>query len=195
MDRVSLIYKVLSGEASAAERMEMDEWVAETPGNKEEFEDIKLFWATANQADGENWPLFEDGFDKIKARIRADVRRRRWVNAVGKMVAIVVFGLGVFFLLHNVEAWFPGAQTFEFKDVALEQAIGVIEDRYHIRIEVEDPELLRRQVTLVVYEVNNAQDIVEALAQALNAEATALSGKRYRLTEAGGNSKALKPRE
>lgn len=194
MNKVSLIYKVLSGEASAAEQKELADWVDETPGNREEFEDIKLLWTTTEQADGGDSPL-SDGFDKIKARVRAGVRRRRWFKAIGKTVVIIVFGLAAFFLLHHSERWLPGAQNFELQDVALEEAIGVIDDRYNIRIEVEDRELLQRHITLVVYEVKHWQDVVESLAEALNVEVTAVSRKRYKLIEAGGNGNVLKLRK
>ena len=183
MDRVSLIYKVLSGEANAIEEIELNDWIAQAPENKAEFDDIKLLWASSKETETENAGRFDDGFDKIRARMRARVKRKAWISSLIRTTAVIVLGLMAFFLFHESR---PGlTEGLQFNDVTLEQAIGVIADKYNIHIEVEDRELLKCHLTLVLYKVKTERDVVGSLAHSLNVDATLLSDKRYKLSGSG----------
>lgn len=183
MDRVNLIYKVLSGEASAIEQNELNDWIGQAPENKAEFEDIKLLWASSKETETENAGPFDDGFDKIKARMRARVKKKAWVRSLIRTAGIIVLGLITFFFFYDSS---PGlTEGLQFNDVTLEQAIAVIADKYNIHIEVEDRELLKCHLTLVLYKVKTERDVVGSLAHSLNVDARPLSHKRYKLTGSG----------
>jgi hypothetical protein len=185
MDRVSLIYKVLSGEASAAERNELAEWIGQSAENKAEFEDIKLLWASSKGTGARATYRFDEGFMKIKARMRAEIRRQNWVRSGIRTAVIVLSGLILFLLFHHFRPGASGAEGLRFDGVSLEEAIGVLEDEYNIAIEVDDMDLLKCRLTLILFRVDSAPEVVTSLAQSVNAEAALLSDKRYRLSGRG----------
>jgi hypothetical protein len=185
MDRVSLIYKVLSGQASAAERNELAEWIGQSVENKAEFEDVKLLWASSKATGARDSDRFDEGFMKIRARIRAEIRRQNWVRSGIRTAVIVLSGLILFLLSHHFRPGASGAEGLRFNDVSLEDAIGIIEDKYNIVIEVDDTDLLTCRLTLILFRVDSAPEVVTSLAHSLNAEAALLSDKRYRLTGRG----------
>jgi ferric-dicitrate binding protein FerR (iron transport regulator) len=44
MDKSLLIHKVLSGDATEAEKAELNDWISSDPNNAEEYEDLKLLY-------------------------------------------------------------------------------------------------------------------------------------------------------
>lgn len=96
MDRVPLIYKVLSGEANHHEKTELNDWIAQDKGNKEEYEDIKLLWE--NSPATKHSIEMEAEFDKIKQRMQKSLLAKRRYHALFwiivtliTMVALVFF--------------------------------------------------------------------------------------------------------
>ena len=51
MDTTSLIHKVLSGRGSETERADLEEWIGRSEANKTEYNDIRLLWENAKDAD------------------------------------------------------------------------------------------------------------------------------------------------
>jgi hypothetical protein len=185
MDRVALIYKVLCGEASAAEQIELAEWIGQSAENKAEFEDIKSLWASSQGTAARDTDRFDEGFMKIKARMRAEIRRQNSVRSGIRTAVIVLSGLILFFLSNHFRPGASGAAGFRFDDVSLEEAIGVLEDKYNIAIEVDDMNLLKCRLTLILFRVDSAPEVVTSLAHSVNGEVALLSDKRYRLSGRG----------
>lgn len=97
MDRVPLIYKVLSGEANHHEKTELNDWIAQDKGNKEEYEDIKLLWE--NSPATKHSIEMEAEFDRIKQRMQKNQLAKRryhtlfWVIlTLITIIALVFFG-------------------------------------------------------------------------------------------------------
>jgi hypothetical protein len=70
MDKTSLIYKVLEGEASEAEKAELSDWISASEENKSEYQDIKLLWEISNDIINESDDHFYDDLRKIKATMQ-----------------------------------------------------------------------------------------------------------------------------
>lgn len=182
MDRVSRIYKVLSGEASAAELNEVTEWIRQSPENKAEFEDIKLLWASSDAVGTKDTQSFDEGLVRIKARMRSKIRRRNWVRSGVQTALIILCGLCVFLLFHDSGPGLRDVEGLRFDAVSLEEAIRVIEDEYDIEIRVEGTVLLSCRLTLILYKTTSDEEVVSLVARSLNAEVVLLAPKTYRLT-------------
>jgi len=59
MDRVSLIFKVLSGDASDEEKAQLDNWIRQSDENKEEYLNVKLLLENRPAEDDSNVELPE----------------------------------------------------------------------------------------------------------------------------------------
>ena len=97
MDRLYLIYKVLSKQASETERKELDEWLSQSEENEIEFNDIKLLWETQSNPDQSiSKNQMTDGLHKIKALMQSKLRRR-WQNTKTiALITLVIIGVLVF---------------------------------------------------------------------------------------------------
>ncbi len=75
MDYATLIYRVLSGEATRQENILLQEWILESEGNRQEFEDIKLLRKhSLLSRDGKDAP---GAFEAIRVRVTGYLRKRR----------------------------------------------------------------------------------------------------------------------
>lgn len=92
------IYNMLKGRITEVEKRELESWIALSPANKDEFEDIKLLLEGRNE-NGEHSPdsKFYDGLRKIKQiiRDRADAKIRRRV-LIFFLIAVSVIVLIIF---------------------------------------------------------------------------------------------------
>ena len=73
MDKGVLIYKVLSQTVSETEKKELNDWIAKSPGNMSDYEDMKFLMENVKDP-GESIATnkhFYDGLQKIKRMIRA----------------------------------------------------------------------------------------------------------------------------
>jgi ferric-dicitrate binding protein FerR (iron transport regulator) len=155
MDRVALIYRFLSGEASQSEKQELDEWIAKSEANREEFEDIKLLW--------ENSPLpsdteqDENGFEKIRQRIQQ-------------------------------QTWFRNPVGAQFNDTVMNEVIKMLEKKYHIQIEVNNPQLLRCNFTATLYKIQDKQTALRSIEHSLDVAFIAQKKNKYRAVGNGCSS-------
>lgn len=71
MNKTTLIYKVLAGNASQPEIEELDTWIAMSAGNRAEFEDIKLLWEYSDKSERKDSDEGNslDGLYKIESTI------------------------------------------------------------------------------------------------------------------------------
>lgn len=181
MDRVSLIYKVLSGEASLDEKKELDEWVTKSEANQEEFEDIKLLW--------DNSPLPSDtdqdetGFEKIRQRIQQRSRRKKQIRAV--LYACIVITLAVLFFLLLRQTWLRNPDGVQFNHTGMKDVIRMLENKYHIQIEVNNPELLKCHFTATLYKIQDKQTALRSIEHSLDVAFIFLSKRKYSLVGDG----------
>ncbi len=184
MDRVSLIYKVLSGEASLDEKQELDEWVTKSEANQEEFEDIKLLW--------ENSPLPSDieqdetGFEKIRQRIQHRSRRKKQIRHI--LYACLVVTLAVILILLFRQTWFRNSDGIQFNDTGMNEVIKMLENKYHIQIEVNNPQLLKCHFTATLYKIQDKQTALRSIEHSLDVAFIAQSKRKYNLVGNGCSS-------
>lgn len=178
MDRVSLIYKVLSGEANPSEQRELEDWIAKSEANREEFEDIKLLW--------ENSPITGDpqheddsGFEKIKQRMeqRFGVKRRLRYALYTIILAMVT----VLVVLQLRQTWLSTTHGVRFNNAQMNEIVTFLEKQYHIEINVDDSKLLHCQLTATFYKVDE-QMALKSIEHSLNVEFIVQSKSKYSLT-------------
>lgn len=178
MDRVSLIYKVLSGEANPSEQKELEDWIGKSEANREEFEDIKLLWEnssmTNDQSDDE-----DSGFEKIKQRMqhRLKVKRRLRYALYTILLAIVA----VLFVLLFRQTWLSTTNGARFNNAQMNEVVTFLEKQYHIKIDVDNSKLLHCQLTATFYKVNE-QMALKSIEHSLNVEFIVQSKSKYSLT-------------
>lgn len=181
MDRVSLIYKVLSGEASLDEKKELDEWVTKSEANQEEFEDIKLLW--------DNSPLPSDtdqdetGFEKIRQRIQQRSRRKKQIRAI--LYACIIITLAVLLFLLFRQTWFRNPDGIQFNDTGMNEVIKMLENEYQIQIEVNNPQLLKCHFTATLYKIKDKQTALQSIEHSLDVAFISLSKRKYSLVGDG----------
>lgn len=184
MDRVSLIYKVLLGEANPAEKQELEEWVKQNEANLEEFNDIKLLW--------ENSPLLEEsgqddfGFEKIRQRIQQGVRTKRRIRYIIYTCILII--VTVIFIVLIKQTWLSNSDGVQFKSTGINDVIKMLEHRYDIKIEVNNSELLKCQLTATFYNVYDKQMALKSIEHSLNVEFITQSKNNYRLNGNGCSS-------
>ncbi len=101
MDRVTLIYKVLAGDANLPEQRTLARWLHESEENRREYENIRLLWRSTMLVEDRH-PQ-EGAFDAIRHRVRKDQRRRRRMRAIISVLLAMIFGLLLVFLF---QTWF-----------------------------------------------------------------------------------------
>lgn len=184
MDRVSLIYKVLSGEASLDEKQELDEWVTKSESNKVEFEDIKLLW--------ENSPLPSDteqdetGFDDIRQRIQQQSRRKKQIRHI--LYACIVVTLAVLLFLLLRQTWLRNPDGIIFSDTGMKEVIEMLENKYHIQIEVNNPQLFKCHFTATLYKIQDKQTALRSIEHSLDVTFISQSKRKYSLVGNGCSS-------
>lgn len=174
MDRVSLIYKVLGGEADQAEQKELEDWIAKSEANREEFEDIKLLWEFS-ETTPDHEHVDDRGFEKIKQqvmqRLKAKARLKHALYAIALAIAILLL------VLVTKWTWFSDLDSVQFNRTGLNEIIKELEKNYSIQIDVSNPGIQRCRLTATFYKVDDEQLTLKAIEQALNVEFI-MSGKR-----------------
>ncbi len=102
MDRVSLMYKVLSDEANPQEQRALRRWLQESAANRQEFDDIRLLRISElmSQADRQE---DEEGYDAIISRMKRYTRGKRRRRTMLSVLLTLVLGLLLVYFLR--EAW------------------------------------------------------------------------------------------
>ena len=103
MEVVSLTYKVLSGQADASEREQLEEWIAQSEANRREFEDIKLLWENSiSNAHGSQ--THDSGFEKVRSRLKERLARKRWMYALSWSFTVFIIALMLWLILRGTSA-------------------------------------------------------------------------------------------
>lgn len=187
MDRSSLIYKVLSNEATETERKELDEWLSQSEENKIEFNDIKLLWETSGDSDQlTSKNQLKEGLSKIKALMQSKLRRREqntrtWVLIVLAIVSVLVFTYLLFQKSQNRDS----IGRLKFDNVSLEQVINTLEDRYDVHIEFENKKVSTCTFTGIFYQTKNVDEVLQTLDEALNLNHKLTGEGEYLVTGTG----------
>lgn len=187
MDRSSLIYKVLSNEATETQRKELDEWLSQSEENKIEFNDIKLLWETSGNSD-QSFPKnqLKEGLSKIKALMQSKLRRREqntrtWVLIVLAIVSVLVFT----YLLFQKSQDRDSIGRLKFDNVSLEQVINTLEDQYDVHIEFENKKVSACTFTGIFYQTKNVDEVLQTLDEALNLSHKLTGEGEYLVTGTG----------
>jgi ferric-dicitrate binding protein FerR (iron transport regulator) len=180
MDRVSLIYKALAGEASTEEMEELEEWVIQSPANREEFEDIKLLWESSGLRERNS----DDdlGFEKIKSRVQQRLRTNKRIRQAILLIALTIIALTIGFILRSTKA--TQSDGVQFNSTPLGEVVKTLEEHYNIKIEVEDAELLNCEFSATFYKVDR-QAVLKSIGHALNVEVVPSQKNRYNLKGSG----------
>jgi len=185
MDRISLIYKVLSATASEPEKKDLENWLAQRRENEIEFDDVKLLWEASNGSD-HSMPKTPSryGLIKIKAVIQMRLRRRRQ-NKRALAWIILLIGIltlaGVFSLRSENE----GGRVLVFNNSSLEQIVKTLEKEYDAHIVIADKKINKCTFTGFFYQTGNLNDILQTLDQALNLKHKFVSEGNYLLMGSG----------
>lgn len=195
MEYVTLIYKVLSGKATEAEKAELQTWIGSDPAHAEEFEDIKLLYDNASNvteriiADDEE---FYSGLRKIKSRIKALKQARK--NARLYKIAAVVTLLSIVAIMasmdiFNVNKWSASGnpitskivldRSLSFQEATLESIFKLLQDKYHVIFEVGSGDMLSCRFTGTFYRGITINEMINTLAQSENFNYTVMNGKTY----------------
>lgn len=182
MDRISLIYKVLSGEASGEEKRELKEWIARSEANREEFDDIKLLWessSTPADTDQED----DDGFEGIRKRMQQHLQRsRRMRYAISTGILAVV---AVILLVHLKQTWLRSSDSMQFNSASIRDVIQVLQETYDIKIEVSQSGLLDCKFSATFYNINEKDAALRSIEHSLNVQFVADAKNRYHLVGNG----------
>lgn len=176
MDTTELIYKVLSEEATETERQELLNWIAQDPGNREEYEDIKLLWTYSSNEHRDDAYLAE-GWLKVKSSYRKRARKRKRKKLLSCLAIFVVLAISMFLLWRLQES--PKPVTF--KDESLASVIEFIETEYDVDIDVQSPNILSCTVTATFHRVQTAAEIIASVADALNIDYKVLQNDQFLL--------------
>jgi ferric-dicitrate binding protein FerR (iron transport regulator) len=189
MDRkthITLIHSVLAGEAGEAEKRELEAWTAGSGANRDEFDDLKLLWdfsiggrrgAVAKDV------RFYDGLVRIRSRFAGKLRRRRAVRFGIGLSAVALIVVGLVALFHAGTSGTP--RVLEFNDVTLQKVLHSIEEEFNVVVETPEEGILACRFTGVFYGVDRAEDVMQSLSEAVNAEFIVTPSGKYRLNGKG----------
>lgn len=182
MDKTTLIFKVLSGEASEHELAELDNWTAQSDANKSEYENLKLHWDITGSIHQVNPAHFYDGLVKIKARIKeknAIRKQKRTIIWIGIIMTTVLFTTALFTISNP--APYP---VLRFDSAPLSEVISKLEREFHIDIKT-DPGILACRLTGTFYKKGDQQGVIRSVSAALKLNYEILSDNVYHLSGSG----------
>lgn len=183
MEKASLIFKVLSREASQDERAELEHWIAQSEANKSEYDDLKLLWEHSSTARPVEPDHFYAGLDKIKSKIRLkrSIRRRnssiKWVSAI---VVTVLVTIALFIVTDPASK-----RLLRFDNATLGEIIPELEKSFHIDIETGSDAILACRFTGTFYKKDDEQAMIQSLSKAMNLNYEVVKSNVYRLTGSG----------
>jgi ferric-dicitrate binding protein FerR (iron transport regulator) len=181
MDRISLIYKVLSAGAEESEKKLLEDWRSQSKENEIEFSDIRLLWEASSDADSKTPVRYR--LNEIKALAQTRFRKRKQHNrALVRLILFIgVLTLGFFFLRPQDKR----QGNLVFHNSSLEQIIKTLEREYDTHIVIQDKKISTCTFTGVFYHRENVNDILQTLDQALNLKHKMASDGNYFLTGPG----------
>jgi ferric-dicitrate binding protein FerR (iron transport regulator) len=184
MNKIFLIDRVLSGNASETERMELEEWISQSEANKIEYQDIKLLWENSreeNMADHDDH--FYDGLRNIKASIQQKHKSHsRTAPLIITIVTITSFAVAYVFFNNQTN---QESQIIRFDNAPLESVIPVLEERYNIHIVVNNKEILACRFTGTFFQADSVHDVIRSLSSSMALTYEFFDNQEYILTGKG----------
>jgi ferric-dicitrate binding protein FerR (iron transport regulator) len=174
MDRLNLIYRVLSGSATKDEIKELDDWVCSSEPNRKEFEDLKLLWSHQSGHEEVSNLQFYDGLHYIQARIdeRKNQIREAWRIKIYSGVVLVCILFVVLFYYKAIGVSSKSDFDYEFNNEPLSNVLSAVQKKYKVVIDVEKREALTCPFTGSFYHIRTEKEIIQTVAQALNLKCT-----------------------
>jgi hypothetical protein len=182
MDKLLLMYKILSGNATESEIIEFNSRISNEPDYAEEFEDLRLVYESSLNIEEkivERDDQFYDGLRKIQDRIKALKRakkRTKRLKIAGISAAIAAtFFISVLYVLglnSPSRLPIPNSQgivlneNLNFEEASLESIIDLLEGKYHLVIKVSTNELLSCRFTGMFQKGLTIENVIRTLAQA-----------------------------
>lgn len=101
------IAKYLAGEASPLEAQALEDWLSQSPMNRQQFEQYRLAWAAANHSTGhqlpdisQEWQRLSDTLHPVKQKASRKMRRLIFSYGVAASV-LLVLAAGIYFFMAN----------------------------------------------------------------------------------------------
>lgn len=177
------IFKVLGESATVGERRAVKAWVAQSRGNREEYENLSLLWTALHGAAGEGRRVDDtDGFRRIREAVtrRRDMRRRTTRAVAVALVCGALIMLTSFFATMNAPL-----PLLEFQEESLRSVLSVVEREYDIEVVADDETLLACPVTVMLYRIDQPGEVLRSISDALSADVVNTAPGKYRLTGRG----------
>ena len=114
------------------------------------------------------------------ARLHRQARVRRVSHLAGAMACVA---LALFIAIHAVGDFRPG--SLQFHDQALREVLPIIERTYGIEVRVEGEALRSCRFTGLFYRVDQPDEVVRSISEAIRAELVATAPGKYRLSGRG----------
>lgn len=183
MKMTDTIFKVLGGSATAGEHRAVKAWISRSRGNREEYENLSMLWTASHGVLAER--LRDDdteGFRRIREAVtRRRHKRRRTRSVVGvALVYVALIMLTTFFATMNAPL-----PLLEFQDESLRSILSVVEREYGIEVTADDERLLACPVTVMFYRVDQPDEVLRSIGDALSADVVNTAPGKYRLTGHG----------
>lgn len=182
MDKTSLIFKVLSEEASQDEKTELENWIAQHQNNKAEFIDLKLLWDSANSDSANTSEDFYVGLIKIQSRIKKSLSARRRNKAI---MWICVIGIAIMATTYLFVTSSSSSGLLRFDKAPLTEVIHTLDREFHINVIIGSDKILKCKFTGTFINKKNDLDLVRSLSEAMDLKYEVLKGNVYRLTGSG----------
>lgn len=185
MDRSKIIYDVLAGTAPEEKKQELEAWVAQSRGNREEYEDLRLLWdLSRSMEEGGRSRDYYEGLERIKIAIRARLgRRSRKLLTVRIAGVLACVAFAVYVMFNPVKN--SQSQWLEFHNEPLQNVLQTIEREYKVEVRTEGTSLLQCRFTGVFYRIDQPDQVVGAISQAIKADVESTAPGRYKLKGRG----------
>ena len=110
---ISLITKVLAGEADSEMEKALDKWLGSDPANRELFEHYKKVWEYSDKYEDDYQPDLKAGIERFERSISprrqtarvVEMSSYRWALRIAAVFAVIA---GLYF---TFDKWYPGSQT------------------------------------------------------------------------------------
>ena len=186
MDKASRIRKVLLKEASEAEQLELNAWIAASPSNAEEFEDLKIFYLESAGITNNPDPELDRPLLKIQQAIR-QLKKRERQRSIRKTIVTSGILSGLIFTV--VVCMFTGntspgnanqaekkggveaitlTENVRFKDTPVSIILTYMRKRAPVVFKTTASDILACTFTGTFYKGKNNKKMMEVLAESEN---------------------------
>lgn len=187
MEMTDMIFKVLAGTATAAEKKAVEVWIAGSAENRQEYEDLRMLWMISRRAvpddRGGGSSESSEGFRRIREAV--GVRRQKRQRRVGRIAGVVFVCVAAVLLTAIYMMRDSQLPLLEFQDASLQSVLRVLEHEYGIEVRAEDEALLACPVTVIFYRVDQPDEVIRSVSDAVKAHVVTTAPGKYRLTGQG----------